>query len=169
MVPVWESRGRGCSGLPASLCPSFLVPVCGLFSAALYALNSPGCAGSECFRCSRAWWLFLGVFLWLMDTAFPRCGVRVRSWLQPGRREVSGASALCSLVAPGPGAVPKHRSGGLGVGTVCFSLFVNQALHKSQKELPLVCRGQAGSSCMVVFLFTPLFHHSPVLLSQYQL
>lgn len=59
------------------------------------------------------------------------------------------------------GAVPKHRSAGLRVCTVCFSLFVKQALHKALKELPFVCRGRAGSSCMVDFLFTTLFHHSP--------
>lgn len=78
----------------------------GLFLALLVplsALNTPGCAGSEPFSCSRAGCLFLGVFFWLLGTAFPRCaGVRVRSWLQPDRKEASGASAWSSLVAPGP-------------------------------------------------------------------
>lgn len=65
MVPVWESRGRGCSGLPASLCPSLLVPVYGLFSAVLAqsVSGAPGLGGFSlvCFygswaQLSQVWW-----------------------------------------------------------------------------------------------------------------
>lgn len=115
-------------------------------------------AGSEGFRQSRAGWLSLGVFLWLIGTAFPRCGgVRVRSWLQEGGEWGKWFGLLHSPSTHG--AVPKCRSAGLGVCTAGFSLFVNQALHQSWKEFPLVWRGWAGSSCMV--LFTTLFHHAP--------
>lgn len=139
MVPGRESREGAVPGLPAPLS----------------ALSSPGCAGSEPFRPSRAGWLFLGVFLWLLGTAFPRCGgVRTRSWLQPGRKEASGASGLGSLVAPGPVELfPKADLQAWGLCSVCFSLFVSQALHKSLKELPWC--GEEGRQFSHGFSFSP--------------
>lgn len=80
--PSVRERGQG---LFLALQHPAVLPRSGLFSAALSALNPPGCAGSEPVWCSRAGCLFLGVFLWLLGTAFPRCGgVRVKSWQEGG-------------------------------------------------------------------------------------
>lgn len=145
--PSGREEGKG-------LFLALLVPT-GLFSAALSALSTPGCAGSA-FQLPQGWVPFPWCVFMAHGHRVPSCaGARVRLWLQPGRKEASGASASGSLVAPGP--VELFAEADLqawGVCSVCFSFFGNQALHKSLKELPLVWRGQAGSSCMVVFLFT---------------
>lgn len=96
------------------------------------------------------------MFFWLFGTAFPRCGgVRVRLWLQPGRKEVRGATALGSFVAP---AAWLCRAG--GVHCVLFPV-CEPGTAQVPEGTSLVWRGQAGSSCMVVFPFTTLFHHAP--------
>lgn len=108
----------------------------------------------EPFRCSRAGAFPCCVFV-AHGHSFPQCGgVRASSWWQPGRKEVSGASALGSLVAPGPvELLPKADLQPWGVCHVCFSLLVNQALHKSLEEL-LWC-GEEGRQLLHGFSFSP--------------
>lgn len=139
-----REQGKGCSGLPASL------------AGPMSGLSLSGAPGLGAFPCC--------VFV-AHGHSFPQCGgVRASSWRQPGRKEVSGASALGSWVAPGPvELLPKADLQPWGVCHVCFSLLVNQALHKSLEELPLMWRG--GQAALAwFFLFTSLFYHAAQLL-----
>lgn len=104
--------------------------------------------------------LFLAVFLWLMGTAFP--SVVVSGQVMAAAWQEGGEWGKCFGLLGSPracGAAPKGSPAALGVGTVCFSLLLNQALHKSLEELPLVWRG--GQAALAwFFLFTSLFHHT---------
>lgn len=104
--------------------------------------------------------------------SFPQCGgARASSWLQPGGKEVSWASALGSLVAPGPvELLPKADLQAWG-GVHCGLFLVCEAGTAQVPGGTSFGVERAGSSCMVFLFHLPVPSHSPtpVLLSQCQL